>query len=84
MVMPSGLTRAAIEAIEAAPCSLRALARAAGVSHVLLIKIRDGQLRATEEVAIAIAEALDGWAEMCTGGAEGLRQALTKGGADER
>lgn len=70
------VTQAAKAAVQAAPCSLRALARETGVSHVLLIKIRDGDVRATEEVAKALAAALDRWGQQCQDAADGLRRAL--------
>ena len=70
------LTNTAQAAINAAPCSLRALAKETGVSHVLLIKIRDGNARATQDVSRALAAALDRWAATCGGAAGKLRRAL--------
>ena len=49
-------------AIQQAPRSLRALARAAGVSHVTLLRIRDGDEPVSARVAAELAQALDAWA----------------------
>ena len=78
MVCMDRLSQAARSAIQSAPCSLRALGRAAGVSHVLLIKIRDGRQRATPEVAGAIAQALGHWATNCFEAASRLHRVLHK------
>jgi predicted transcriptional regulator len=40
------------------PISLRALAQEAGVSHVALIKIRDGEFEASAEIQKAVLKAL--------------------------
>lgn len=48
--------------LEEAPGSIRELAREAGVSHVLLLGIRDGRRRLTPETRDAVAGALRGWA----------------------
>ncbi len=76
MVSMDRLTQAARAAIEGAPGSLRSLARMAGVSHVLLIKIRDGKQRATPTVAAALAQALEQWATACFDAAGKLHRAL--------
>ena len=52
-------------AIQRAPCSVRALAKAAGVSHVTLALIVQGKQRATPRVALKVARALDQWAARC-------------------
>jgi transcriptional regulator with XRE-family HTH domain len=73
------LTSAVIRALESAPCSLRALARTAGVSHVQLLHITQGKRRATPAVAAKVAEALDTWSTRCAEGARGIRQAKPRG-----
>jgi hypothetical protein len=40
------------------PISIRSLARRAGVSHVLLLKVRDGEARLTPDVAARLIGAL--------------------------
>jgi transcriptional regulator with XRE-family HTH domain len=73
------LTTAVVRAIRAAPCSLRALAREAGVPHVTLVWIRSGKRTATPDVAAKVAAALARWSEHCASGARGIRQAQRKG-----
>ena len=72
------LTAALVDAIDVAPCSLRALARAAGVSHALLQQIKRGDFNATREVAEKVAGALDGWAGRCAGAARKVRAAARR------
>jgi plasmid maintenance system antidote protein VapI len=62
-------------AIQRAPCSVRALARAAGVSHVTLALIVQGKQRATPRVAFKVARALDEWATKCRKEAARVREA---------
>jgi transcriptional regulator with XRE-family HTH domain len=50
------------QAIADAPRSLRALARAAGVSHVTLLRIRDGDEPVSARVAAKLARVLAAWA----------------------
>jgi plasmid maintenance system antidote protein VapI len=50
------------QAIASAPRSLRALARAARVSHVTLLRIRDGDELVSARVAARLARVLDTWA----------------------
>jgi transcriptional regulator with XRE-family HTH domain len=69
------LTDAVIQALRAAPCSLRALARTAGVSHVQLLHIKQGKRRATPAVAKRVARALTGWSDTCAHAAARIRQA---------
>ena len=52
-------------AIRRAPCSVRALAREAGVSHVMLAQIVRGQEAATKRVALKVARALEAWGRRC-------------------
>ena len=74
--MTDTLTKATVRAIEAAPCSMRALAEQAGVSAALLTYVMQGKRRATPEVATAIADALDAWAESCRNEAQRLRRKI--------
>ena len=63
-------------AIRRAPCSIRALARTAGVSHVVLAEIVNGRERATQRVALKVAQALEAWAARCGGEAAAVRVAV--------
>jgi hypothetical protein len=63
-------------AIRRAPCSIRALARTAGVSHVVLAEIVNGRERATRRVALKVARALETWAARCAGEAAAIRAAV--------
>jgi len=74
--MIDSLTRSVRAALAANPSSLRALARGAGVSHVLLLRIRDGVGRATPPVAGKLAAALEVWAATCTRRARVIRRAI--------
>jgi len=64
--------------LAAAPCSLRALARAASVSHGALVRIRRGTLFATPTVAVKLAEALELWGAGCQRAAKRLRAAARR------
>lgn len=48
-----------------APCSIRALAREAGVNETLLRKIRDGERRLTADTRDAVVAALRRWEDTC-------------------
>ncbi len=63
-------------AIRRAPCTMRALARNAGVSHVLLVGIVSGRERATPRVALKVARALERWATRCSTEAARVRAAV--------
>ena len=79
----ANLTDAVRLALDAVPfASLREVARAAGVSHVLLVKIRHGELSATPEVAARLAVVFEGWARASRDAARGVRRALPRGGKD--
>ena len=56
------LTAAVRDALRGAPCSLRALAKEAGVPHSTLVRIRGGTRNASPEVADAVTKALQRWA----------------------
>ncbi len=60
-------------AIRRAPCTIRALARTAGVSHAMLAAIVTGRERATPRVALKVARALETWAARCGGEAAAIR-----------
>ena len=72
MTLEAALRRA----IRRAPCSMRALARTAGVSHVQLQGIVTGRERATPRVARLVAKALERWATQCGTEAARVRAAL--------
>jgi len=69
------LTRTLAAAIAAAPCTLRALARTAGLSPALLSLIVSGKRHATPEVAEKIARALEAWSRDCDRLARKVRRA---------
>ena len=60
-------------ALEVAPCSLRALARKAGVPHSTLVLIRQGKRQPTQAVADALVDALVEWMGQCTEAASIIR-----------
>jgi lambda repressor-like predicted transcriptional regulator len=66
------------QAIRRAPCSIRALARDAGVSHVLLAEIVAGRRRATPRVAMMLARALEQWGDRCHKSAAQVRTTATR------
>lgn len=70
-----GLDAAVRHAIVRSPSSTRALARAAGVSHVMLLGIVAGRERATARVALAVATALQQWADRCANDARAVKAA---------
>ncbi len=74
--MDTDLTTATRRALRAAPTSLRALAREAGVWHATLNRISRGELGASATVARAIAAALRRWGKQCLAAAERLDTAL--------
>lgn len=65
--------------LEETPGSIRALAREAGVSHVLLTKIRDGERRLTPGTREALAAALERWSERLDSFATELREGKPNG-----
>jgi transcriptional regulator with XRE-family HTH domain len=70
------LTLRVRKAIDAAPCSVRELARDAGVPHSTLVRITSGERLATAAVAGRIAAALAVWGRRCRKLANDLDQAL--------
>ena len=78
--MTTQLTRQVQRAIEAVPCSIRALAREAGVPQSTLVRIQSGKREATLAVAQAIAGALSVWSKTCTKAADSLVRAISKKG----
>ena len=78
--MADQLTQAVRKALDAAPGSLRSVARAAGLSHTLLRMIRDGERSATPAVAKAVAKALEQWEKNCGQAAARLRRVTKERG----
>lgn len=74
--MKQPLAGAVKRAIRRAPCSTRALARTAGVSHVMLAAIVTGKEHVTPRVAKLVAQALEQWSAQCAGEAAAIRAAL--------
>lgn len=75
------LTETVTQAVRGAPCSVRALARQAGVPDSTLVRIVTGERAATPAVAAAVARALDKWSARCRQLARGVRQAQRGGTA---
>ncbi len=67
-------------AIRRAPCSLRALAREAGVPHSTLVRIKQRTLNASPETARKLAAALQRWAEACRSAALDLPVVVSEQG----
>lgn len=72
MTLDTALRRA----IRQAPCSIRALARAAGISHVMLAGVVAGREKATPRVALKVAKALERWATRCANDAASVRASV--------
>ena len=72
------LTREVLRAIERAPSSQRQLARAAGVSDVLLVQLRRGDFHATPAVAEKLARVLEQWGKDCRNAARYIRAAARR------
>ena len=72
------LSETVADAVRAAPCSLRALARAADVPDSTLVRIVSGERAATPAVAAAIATALFEWSRTCGKLGTRIRQALPR------
>jgi len=72
MTLDAALRRA----IARAPGSFREMARATGISHVMLAAIAGGRERATPRVAREVARVLERWAVRCTSDAAAVRAAL--------
>ena len=71
--------------LKEAPGSIRELARQADVSHALLIRVRDGDLRLTPETVEAIVAVLRTWEDRCHELADALEDAArNEGGHDGR
>ena len=77
-VMPTTLTRQVQRAITAAPCSIRALAREAGVPQSTLVRIQTGEREATLAVAKSIERALGNWGRACHKAAVSLRRTIDR------
>lgn len=72
------LAREIRAAIAAAPCSVTALARAAGLSHTPLVKIRRGTLLATPGIARKLARVFERWGTRRLRVAQRLRRAARR------
>ncbi len=70
------LQAAVRQAIADGPCTLRALAREAGLPIARLVRIRQGKATATPEVAARIASALKRWGKRCDRSSTRIRTAL--------
>lgn len=66
------------KAIRANPASMRALAREAGISHALLLRILTNERAVTRDVAERLAAALDRWGSDCTQAADSIRNATER------
>ena len=75
---PMSLNPVLRRAIQRAPCSVRALARTAGVSHVMLAQIVRGKEAATERVAVKVARALETLGIRCQTEAARIRVAVRR------
>lgn len=73
------LTATVGRVLKAAPVSVRAIAREAGVSHVLLALVMRGERRATVPVALAVAAALEQVGAASDQGAQLIRAAVKAG-----
>lgn len=69
------LTAAVAAALDEAPCTLNALARAAGVPAPHLSNIRHGKRKASAALAARVADALEAWGTDCTAAARRIHQA---------
>lgn len=65
------------EVLKAWPGSLRSLAREAGISHVTLLRLRDGEGNPSAETAVRLAQALEDTGRRCQRAAKALRRATT-------
>lgn len=74
IVAMNRLTAAVARAIREAPCTLRALAREAGVPPSTLTRVLSGERAATPAVAEAVACALERWGARCVRMATAIRQ----------
>ncbi len=72
------LTHEVLSAIDRAPSSQRRLARAAGVSDVLLVQLRRGDYHATPAVAEKLARVLEEWGKECRNAARRIRAAARR------
>jgi hypothetical protein len=77
--MPTdAVTLAVRRALEHAPCSVRALARAADVPASTLVRIQSGDRTATRAVALAVSRALRAWGQKCTTLADAVERAAAR------
>jgi predicted transcriptional regulator len=76
---PDPITTAVREAITGAPCSIRALARQAGVPDSTLSRINSGQLAPSPALVSALIYALRSWGHQCEKLAQAMEKASEKG-----
>ena len=69
------LSRRVRAAIKAAPCSIRELAKQAGIPHSTLVRIAREERMATADVAERVGKALAVWGNLCFKEAERLQNA---------
>lgn len=70
------LSQAVAAAVRQTPTSIRALARRAGLSHVTLLQVRDGDRPASRGIGEAVARALEEQSREAAALAEEIREAL--------
>ena len=63
-------------AMEEAPGSVRELARAAGLDHAALVRVRDGEYNLTPARVRSVIAALRAWSSRCADLADELKAAL--------
>ena len=82
--MDKQLHKAFVKALEDSPCSLRALAREAGVAHSTLVRARDEDVVLTPAVVEAVVTGLRRWSDQCSALADGLEDAAGDSGRARR
>jgi DNA-binding LacI/PurR family transcriptional regulator len=70
------LANAICRAVDVWPGSLRSLARAAGVAHSTLVRVRKGKFEGSDEVGVKVAVALEQAGAKCRHAAGQLRRSL--------
>lgn len=74
--MSEELAEAVREILDQVPGSDMELSRASGVPQSTISRVRNAERGCTPEVARALVEALDGWAENCADARDHLRRTL--------
>lgn len=78
--MSNARTRAVRRALIMAPISMRKIGREADVPHPTLVRIKNNDLGASEDVAEAVADVLEQWSGELGDLASGIRRANQKEG----